>query len=193
MSILILEDRLPTGQHIQVRQGDITQEATDIIVNAANEYLEHGGGVAGTIVQRGGDRIQEESDAWIATHGTVPTGHVAVTGAGRLAATYIIHAVGPIWDNGQHNEPQLLASAVQHSLRKADELSAKSIAIPAISSGIFGFPKDQCAHIIITTIYAYFAAHPKSGIQEVRLTNIDLPTVEVMRKALHKQTQSQKK
>ncbi|MGQ9541164.1 MAG: macro domain-containing protein [Armatimonadota bacterium] len=159
-------------------QGDITKQQVDAIVNAANEWLQHGGGVAGAIVRAGGYSIQEESNRI----GRVPTGSAAVTGAGTLPARYIIHAVGPIWSNYTPDEADhLLASAVQSSLKRADELHLQSVAFPAISSGIYGFPKDRCARVMLSAIEDYFAQNPQSGVQEVRLVLFDAPTLEAFR------------
>ncbi len=159
-------------------QGDITKEQVDAIVNAANEWLQHGGGVAGAIVRAGGEVIQQESNRI----GHVPTGSAAVTGAGRLPARYVIHAVGPIWSNYTPEEAdRLLASAVRSSLQKADELQIKSVAFPAISSGIYGFPKDRCARVMLSTIEEYFTQNPHSRVREVRLVLFDAPTLEAFR------------
>ncbi len=122
--------------------GDITAVETDVVVNAANSLLEHGGGVAGAIVRRGGEVIQIESREWVRRYGPVPVGGVAVTSAGRLSAKYVIHAVGPRCGV----EPvEKLYEAVRNALVKADELGARSIAMPAISTGVFGCPYDQAA------------------------------------------------
>ncbi|WP_353686961.1 macro domain-containing protein [Thermodesulfovibrio sp. 3462-1] len=129
--------------------GDITERDTDAIVNAANNYLKHGGGVAGAIVRKGGQIIQEESDRI----GFVPTGSAAITTAGSLKAKYIIHAVGPKW--GEGNEEEKLRNAVLSSLRLANEYKLKSISFPAISSGIYGCPKDMVAKILIQTVLEY--------------------------------------
>src|SRR5262245_45744041 len=102
------EYRTPSGLLIQVRQGDLTAEDTVAIVNPANEWLLHGGGVAGAILRRGGDSIQDESDRWTDAHGPVSTGQVAVTGAGALPCRRIIHAVGPVWDGGGRGEEAAL-------------------------------------------------------------------------------------
>ena len=184
MPTLHVEHHLSTGQALQVYQGDLTEETTDAIVNAANESLLNGAGVAGAIIRRGGDSIQDECDQYTNTYREVPTGQVAVTSAGTLVPRYVIHAVGPIWQDGQHNEPALLQAAVLNSLAKADELQLTSIAFPAISSGIFGFPKDLCAQIFITTVLTYFQEHPKSMVQTVRFTNIDLVTTELFSRTL---------
>jgi O-acetyl-ADP-ribose deacetylase (regulator of RNase III) len=136
MSNLLTEKILPTGQSLQIAQGDITLEKVDAIVNAANEHLQHGGGVAWSIVRRGGDVIQDESDAWIAKHGLVPHSHPAWTSGGSLSARYVIHAVGPVWGDG--DEDTKLAAAVTGSMQVADELGLSSIAFPASSA----FPKS---------------------------------------------------
>lgn len=175
MNRTVAEHRLPSGQRLSVVHGDLTEEATDAIVNAANERLQHGGGVAGAIVRKGGWEIQEESDRI----GYVPTGQVAVTGAGRLPARYVIHAVGPVWRGGQAGEDELLRSAVWNALQKAHGMGLASIALPAISSGIFGFPKERCARILVETALEFCAQHPQSPLREIRFTNIDLPTVRV--------------
>lgn len=134
--------RFPNGVELELIKGDITEVEADAIVNAANSYLEHGGGVAGAIVRKGGYVIQEESREWVRRHGPVPVGGVAVTGAGKLKAKYIIHAVGPRCGV----EPiEKLGEAVINSLRKAEELNLTSIAFPAISTGIFGCPYDEAA------------------------------------------------
>ena len=139
--------QLPDGRTIVIVHGDITEAHVDAIVNAANEHLQHGGGVAGAISRRGGDSIQAQSSRWVREHGRVPTGSAAITGAGRLPAKYIIHAVGPIWGSG--DEEGKLAAAVTSALTLADEHGATSIAIPAISSGIYGMPKDVSARVLI--------------------------------------------
>ncbi|MBI4397330.1 MAG: macro domain-containing protein [Elusimicrobia bacterium] len=172
-----MEHRSRSGQIIQVRQGDITLETCDAIVNAANSQLSHGGGVAGAIVRRGGPAIQEESDAWVGKSGAVPTGHVAVTGPGRLSCRFVIHSVGPVWRGGERNEDKCLRSAVWNSLLKAHRMELASIAFPAISSGIFGFPKNRCAAVFIKTIFDFCEEFPESPVREIRLTNIDQPTV----------------
>ncbi len=172
----------PTGQRILVIQGDITREKVTAIVNAANEHLAHGGGVAGAIARRGGPDIQQESNAWVQEHGPVPTGHAALTGGGALPAEYVIHAVGPIWRN-RGDEPDLLRAAVQSALALADEYTLSSIAIPAISSGIFGFPKPLAADVIWDAVLDYLNAHPDSTLTEIHFCNIDAYTAQLFQKA----------
>ena len=176
MNNVLKEHVLPTGQTIQIVQGDITTEKVDAIVNAANEHLQHGGGVAWAISKKGGSDIQKESDAWIRQHGPVSHSHPAWTSGGLLPAKYVIHAVGPVWGDG--DEDKKLSDAVTGSLRVADELKCTSIALPAISTGIFGFPKDRAAGIIFTSIEKYFESN-SSGIKVVKLLLYDQVTVDV--------------
>ena len=174
MNKVLVDRTLPTGQILQIVQGDITAEETDAIVNAANEDLQHGGGVAWAIVRRGGEAIQQESDAWIRKHGPVTHSHPAWTSGGLLPAKYVIHAVGPVWGDG--NEDTKLAAAIHGSLQVADELKLSSISLPAISTGIFGFPKERAAGVIFSAIKNYFSHH-ESGIKLVRLVLYDEPTI----------------
>ena len=157
---------------IEIVTGDITDEDTDAIVNAANSHLSHGGGVAAAIVRAGGYEIQRESDEYVRKHGPVPTGEAAVTGAGKLKAKYVIHAVGPVWRGGGNNEEELLRKAVYNALLRAHELKLKSVAMPAISMGIFGFPKDRGTRIMLKAIEEFFKDHPDTTIEKVRIVNL---------------------
>src|SRR5512138_1760029 len=176
MNTILRERNLPTGQTVQIVRGDITTEMADAIVNAANAHLQHGGGVAWAISKKGGPAIQKESDAWIRHHGTVSHARPAWTSGGLLPAKYVIHAVGPVWGDG--DEDNELESAVTGSLRLADELKCSAIALPAISTGIFGFPKDRAAGIIFSTVEKYFVENPASGLRQVRLVLFDQPTLD---------------
>jgi O-acetyl-ADP-ribose deacetylase len=176
MSIVLRELELPSGQKLQIAQGDLTQENLDAIVNAANEHLLHGGGVAAAISQRGGPQIQAESSAWVEKHGPVTHAEPAYTGGGRLPCRYVIHAVGPVW--GEGDEDQKLAVAVDGSLRLASRLELASIAFPAISTGIFGFPKERAARVILLAIRDYLTSHPDSTLKLVRTTMYDQPTTD---------------
>jgi O-acetyl-ADP-ribose deacetylase (regulator of RNase III) len=184
MNTILAEKKLASNQTIQIVQGDITTEKVDAIVNAANEHLQHGGGVAWAISKKGGDAIQKESDDWIRKHGPVSHTRPAWTSGGLLPAKYVIHAVGPVWDEGQSADVVVdidnkLAFAVTGSLVVADELKCSSIALPAISTGIFGFSKDRAAAIIYFAIEKYFGFNPVSGIKIVKLVLYDKPTVDV--------------
>lgn len=164
---------------LRVVQGDLTKERVDAVVNAANEWLAHGGGVAGAIVRRGGLQVQWESDAWVEKHGKLPVGGVAVTGAGALPCKRVIHAVGPVWEGGDDDEEDNLRAAALNSLTAAHELGLTSLSMPAISSGLFGFPKSLCAEILVDAAVDWFAQHPDTTLRELRFTNIDGATVEV--------------
>jgi len=179
----IVAIQVSPSQSILIRHGDITEEEVDVIVNAANGYLEHGGGVAEAISRKAGASLDEESRRWIREHGSVETGQVAVTGGGHLRCSKVIHAVGPVWQGGKQGEPSQLESAILNSLLKAEELSIKSIALPAISSGIFGFPKDLCAEISLKTAIRFYRDHPHSKISFICFTNIDSRTVSFFREA----------
>ncbi len=128
---------------VRLVKGDITERNVDVIVNAANSYLKHGTGVAGAIVKKGGSIIQQESDKI----GYVLVGSAVITTSGKLPCNAVIHTVGPRM--GQGNEDKKLKTAVQSCLRLATDKGFKSISMPAISSGIFGFPKDRCAKILL--------------------------------------------
>ncbi len=169
---MILKEWVIGKSRIQVALCDITKEDVDIIVNAANSSLKHGGGVAWAIVKAGGYEIQRESDEYVRAHGPVPTGGVAVTSAGKLKAKYIIHAVGPIW-RGRGDEDSLLYKAVFNTLKKAQELKARSIAMPAISTGIYGFPKDRAARIFARAIKDFLSGQGDSSIELIRICHID--------------------
>jgi O-acetyl-ADP-ribose deacetylase (regulator of RNase III) len=128
---------------------DLTERDVEAIVNAANSQLQHGGGVAGAIVRKGGHIIQEESDRI----GYVPVGSAAVTTGGKLKARHVIHAVGPRM--GEGDEDNKLKKAINSVLMLATEKRLKSISVPAISAGIFGFPKDRCAKILVGECVTY--------------------------------------
>ncbi|ADQ41900.1 Appr-1-p processing domain protein [Caldicellulosiruptor acetigenus I77R1B] len=143
-------------QKIIIKKGDITKEQVDAIVNAANSHLKHGGGVALAIVKAGGQEIQKESDEIIKKIGFLPTGNAVITNAYRLPCKFVIHTVGPIY--GEGNEDEKLSRAIYNSLYLAHLYNLKSIALPAVSSGIFGFPKDRCAKILIDTAVDFLSS-----------------------------------
>jgi O-acetyl-ADP-ribose deacetylase (regulator of RNase III) len=167
---------LPAGRLLEIVQGDITLEQVGAIVNPANAQLAHGGGLAAVISRVGGATIDRESREWVQTHGPVPHRRPAVTSGGDLPAPYVIHAVGPVWGSG--DEDAKLAEAVRGSLERADELGLASIALPAISTGIFGFPIMRAAGVIYAAIEAFFSDLPESGLQLVRVVLFDQPSVE---------------
>jgi O-acetyl-ADP-ribose deacetylase (regulator of RNase III) len=162
-------------KHIWIRivQGDLTAETVDAIVNAANSHLLHGGGVAAAIVKKGGLSIQTES----LKNAPVPVGNCVVTSAGNLHCKYVIHAVGPVW--GEGNEDAKLASAVINSLRKADSLKLSSISFPAISAGIYGFPKERCASVFKKIIEEYVNSSKVNCLHEIRICLINQEMVDI--------------
>ncbi len=177
MSTILKTISFPSGQSLTLAQSDLTQEKVDAIVNPANERLMHGGGVAALISRRGGKIINTESRAWIKEHGPVSHGEPAYTSAGNLPCRYVIHAVGPVWCSG--DEDNKLSTAVSGSLHLAEELDLSSIAFPAISTGIFGFPKDRAAKMIYQAFHDHFSQNPESGVKDVRMVVFDQPTTDV--------------
>ena len=152
---LVNEILIDNQTKLKLIRGDITERNVDAIVNAANSYLSHGGGVAAAIVKKGGRIIQDESDKI----GYLPVGNAVITTAGKLACKAIIHVVGP--RNGQAKENDKLSLALNNALTLAQQNGFKSISIPAISTGIFGFPKDKCAKILVEESIK-FVKHNKS-------------------------------
>lgn len=176
MNRIIRELEFESGVRFQLVQGDITAEEVDAIVNAANSHLKHGGGVAGAIVRKGGKQIQVESDAWVKRNGPVSHETPAYTSSGNLPCRYVIHVVGPVWGEGEEDEK--LSSAVSGALKIGDQLDIASLTLPAISTGIFGFPKARAARIIIKEIHNYLTNNPGTGLQMVRLTLLDPGTLD---------------
>jgi O-acetyl-ADP-ribose deacetylase len=174
MNEVILWTVLATGAVLQLVAGDLTDEYVDAIVNAANARLSHGGGVAGAISRRGGPQIQAESDAWVRRNGPVSHDRPAVTSGGDLPCRYVIHAVGPVW--GEGDEDARLAVAVRGALEKADELKLASLSLPAISTGIYGFPKERAAQVILFATRDYLD-QPPGTLLKVRIVAIDQATL----------------
>jgi O-acetyl-ADP-ribose deacetylase (regulator of RNase III) len=173
---IILNDKIK----IAIVQGDLTKETTDAIVNPANKYLMHGAGVAGAICKFGGESIQDESNLIRKKRGKVEPGNAVHTSAGDLPCKFVIHAVGPMWEHGYSGENETLQEVIINTLKLADELKIESVSIPAISSGIFGFPKELCAETFLKTIKLYFGEHKDTTtLKLVRLINIDSPTASV--------------
>jgi len=177
--MMVLFEKKVNGKTIRVVQGDITERDTDAIVNAANSRLRHGGGVAGAIVRKGGRTIQEESNKI----GYVPVGEAAVTTAGSLPSKAVIHTVGPRM--GEGGEDNKLTNAIRNSLKLASEKGFKSISMPAVSSGIFGFPKDRCAKILIHTSYRFLKENPQTSLEVVEFCLFDDDTARLFVSELH--------
>ncbi|NYT00157.1 MAG: macro domain-containing protein [Methanocellales archaeon] len=162
---------------IRLHRGDITEMCVDAIVNAANKKLQHGGGVARAIVKVGGYIIQEESNKI----GEIGVGEAVITTAGKLKAKYVIHAVGP--QMGEGHEDDKLKNATLNSLRLADKYNLRSIAFPAISTGVFCYPKDRCANIMIKTAIDY--AKTDTEIKTIVFTLINEHTYSIFQKELN--------
>jgi O-acetyl-ADP-ribose deacetylase (regulator of RNase III) len=140
---------------VSMIQGDITKQATDAIVNAANPSLMGGGGVDGAIHRAGGPAILEECKKIVAQQGRLPTGKAVITTGGNLKARYVIHTVGPIWHGGSGNEADFLKSAYYECLKLATEHKLASIAFPSISTGAYGYPVDEAAKIAVSTAVSF--------------------------------------
>ncbi len=147
---------------VKLIKGDVTEAVCDAIVNAANAFLQHGGGVAYAIVKKGGYLIQKESDEFIKNHGPLKKGEVALTSGGKLNAKYVIHTVGPIYGEGNYND---LVLAYKVALEKAAELKLSCVAFPAISTGAYGFPYEYSAKAFLEAIKHV----GNSSLKEVRI------------------------
>ena len=162
---------------IELRRGDITDVEADAIVNAANNQLQLGAGVAGAIRRKGGPAIQEECDRI----GAIPLGEAAATGAGNLKAKYVIHAAS--MSLGRPTSAGDLVASTRNSLRRADELKLKTIAFPAIGTGVAGFPLDECARLMIRAVREHLAAG-RSSLDKVLFVLFDKEAYDAFAKEL---------
>lgn len=169
---------------LELVEGDITEQTTEAIVNAANRTLLGGGGVDGAIHRAGGPRILEECRKL----GGCNPGDAKLTTGGNLPAPYIIHAVGPVYRDGRHHEARLLENAYRCSLEVAVENNIESISFPSISTGAYGYPLDQAAHIALCTVINYLGSHPEMKL--VRFVLYDQKSFEAYAKALEDILQS---
>ena len=176
---------------VSIIQGDITKQATDAIVNAANPSLMGGGGVDGAIHRAGGPAILEECKKIVAQQGRLPTGKAVITTGGKLKAKYVIHTVGPIWHGGNKNESGLLKSAYCECLKLATERELTSISFPSISTGAYGYPVDEAARIATSTVLSFLKKQATS-LKEVVFVLFDSRTYESYRSALQEMTGSSK-
>ncbi len=154
-----MQKTIISGRTLELHQGDITLEETDAIVNAANSRLAGGGGVDGAIHRRGGPAIMAETDAKYPEG--CPTGSAVISTGGNLKARFVVHAVGPIWRGGQRGEAELLAGAYRRSLVLAVENDCRTIALPALSTGAYGYPMDLAARVSLQTAIDFLRQHGK--------------------------------
>ncbi len=168
---------------LRIIQGDITRQATDAIVNAANSSLMGGGGVDGAIHRAGGLTILEECKQIVARQGRLSTGKAVITTGGNLKAKYVIHTVGPIWHGGNKGEPELLASAYQQSLNIAAEKNLNSVSFPSISTGAYGYPVGQASEVALDAVIT-FLSQSTISIREVVFVLFDSRTLGVYSSAL---------
>lgn len=160
------------GVRVTLVQGDITRQTTDAIINAANSSLMGGGGVDGAIHRAGGPAILEECKQIVARQGRLPPGKAVITTGGKLKSRYVIHTVGPIWNGGNHGEPEVLASAYRESLRLASEYGLRSVSFPSISTGAYGYPVSSAAETALKTVISYIKSE-RSSLREVAFVLFD--------------------
>ena len=168
---------------LSIIQGDITQQYTDAIVNAANSGLMGGGGVDGAIHRAGGPVILEECREIVSRQGRLPTGQAVITTGGNLKARHVIHTVGPVWHGGSKNEAALLESAYRESLKLAAGKSLSSISFPSISTGAYGYPVDMAAKVALSTVISFLSGQATS-IKEVVFVLFNAVTFEAYSRAL---------
>ena len=171
------------GARLILTQGDITEQSTDAIVNAANSSLMGGGGVDGAIHRAGGPAILEECKQIVARQGRLPTGKAVVTTGGNLKARYVIHTVGPVWQGGNQGEPELLASAYAESLKVAEAKRLASISFPSISTGAYGYPLDEAAEVALSAVISFLRQKP-SSLKEVAFILYGRSPLEVYERVL---------
>lgn len=165
------------GAAVVAVAGDLTKQEVDAIVNAANAELQHGGGVAAAIAKAGGKAIQEESDDYIEQHGPLEKGDAATTTAGDMPARWVVHVAGPVYEEGSdQNEPHLRA-CVSAALDAAAEAGARSVAFPAISAGVYGYPRDEATGIIASEVARWLREH-EGTLDDVRLVGLDEETAQ---------------
>ena len=163
-------------------QGDITRQATDAIVNAANSGLMGGGGIDGAIHRAGGPAILDECKQIVSKIGRLPTGQAVITTGGNLPAKHVIHTVGPIWRGGKNNEPELLASAYRESLQLAVDNNLKTVSFPSISTGAYGYPIAPAATIALQTVIDFLKSN--DSLEEARFVLFDESTSNAYERAL---------
>jgi len=169
---------------LSIIKGDITRQATDAIVNAANSSLMGGGGVDGAIHRAGGPAILEACKQTVSRQGRLPTGQAVITTAGNMKAKYVVHTVGPIWHGGSQKESELLASAYRESLKLAAENNLTGISFPSISTGVYSYPVDEVSRLALKTVASFLSE--TTPIKEVVFVLFDSRTFEAYASALQK-------
>ena len=173
---------------LSILQGDITEQNTDAIVNAANSGLMGGGGVDGAIHWVGGPAILEECKQIVSRQGRLPTGKAVITTGGNLMAKYVIHTVGPVWHGGNKGEPELLASAYLESLKLATDNILNSVSFPSISTGAYGYPVAEASRVAVRTI-AQYLREESTSLKEVLFVLFDKTTLASYQIALQELSQ----
>ena len=165
-------------------QGDITLQGVDAVVNAANSTLMGGGGVDGAIHRKGGPDILKACKAIRRERyqDGLPTGEAVTTPAGNLPARYVIHTVGPVWQGGHNNEARLLAKAYRNSLQQAMTIGARTIAFPAISTGVYAYPHEEAATIAVTTTTSVIRNNPEA-FDDVKFVLFTIPMLHIFQRA----------
>ncbi|MDR3711131.1 MAG: O-acetyl-ADP-ribose deacetylase [Capsulimonadaceae bacterium] len=169
---------------IELILGDITRLEVDAVVNAANTELAGGGGVDGAIHRAAGPALADECRKIVAERGNLPTGEAVATSGGQMPARYVIHTVGPVYFLGPHKAEPLLRSAYRSSLAVAEQLAAESVAFPAISTGVYGYPMDKAAFVALRAVVDYLREHPQTLLRRIVFALHDPVAFALHRKAL---------
>lgn len=169
-------DRRIADTRVRAVVDDLTAADVDAVVNAANVHLQHGGGVAGALARAAGPALQEESSAWVAEHGPLEVGEAAVTGAGDLRCAHVVHVAGPVHGQGVPDDESHLRAAVRGALDAAPD-DVRTMALPAISAGIYGYPPDEATRVIADEVVTWVAGHP-GRFERIDLVGIDAATAD---------------
>jgi O-acetyl-ADP-ribose deacetylase (regulator of RNase III) len=176
-------EKVVNGVRLILVEGDITEQATEAIVNAANSSLMGGGGVDGAIHRAGGPAILEDCKKIVAKQGRLPAGKAVITTAGNLKAKYVIHTVGPVWHGGKGGEAEVLASAYRESLKIAVDNSLTSVSFPSISTGAYGYPLNEAAKVSLKTVVSFLKESPAS-LKEVKFVLFGATALKAYEEAL---------